>query len=262
LGDLRPHCVVLVHGPSDVSLINQREAAAAAAHCGVAGVVARSGKPAVLVSTDNVFAGRRGGYLPDDPVLPCNGYGRIKARAERLLLAGGLGLVIRVSLVYGWVESGHRTTFAQRCLEAALAGRPMAAPMDQMFTPIHVRDVATALAAVCKSAVPPTGVQHLAGPQELSRYEFARLAYGLVGSDPHLVRPCRRRETEWASRPRFSSLAMSADRALPVPNGWYPMSPAEGLRDMLAEGPGRQMTRGAPHSHRAGGSFPAAGRTG
>jgi len=237
VADLRPRFVVLVHGPSDVTAIHENEAAAAAVHCGVAAIVARSGTPAVLVSTDNVFSGERGGYRPDDPIAPPNGYGRVKARAESILLATGSALVLRVSLVYGWAGPGQRATFAQRCLDAAAQGRPMSAPTDQIFTPIHVRDVAAVIAAVCGSAPQPTGIQHLAGPLELSRYEFARLAYCLAGADPALVRPCLRQETEWACRPRFSSLASGTFTGLTRSAAWLPMRPDEGLREMLATRP-------------------------
>jgi dTDP-4-dehydrorhamnose reductase len=236
----RPQCVVLAHGPSDVTWIDNNETAAAAVHCGVAAIVARSGFPAVLVSTDNVFSGERGGYCPDDPVKPANGYGRVKARAEDILLAGGPALVLRVSLVYGWPGSGHRATFAQRCLEAAAEGRPIYAPTDQVFTPVHLRDVAAVTAAACRAAGQFTGIRHLAGPVELSRYDFARLAYRLAGADTALVRPCLRQDTEWACRPAFSSLACATFAGLPGLASWRPMTPEEGLREMLATWPARR----------------------
>lgn len=234
VADLRPGCVVLAHGPSDVTWIDENAAQAAAVHCGVAATLAGSGAPAVLVSTDNVFPGRRGGYCPDDPVEPGNAYGRIKARAESILLAGGPALVLRVSLVYGWAGAGQRATFAQRCLDAAAEGRPMSAPTDQIFAPIHVRDVAAVLAAVCRSPGQLTGIQHLAGPAELSRHEFARLAYRLAGADAALVRPCLRQDTEWACRPEFSCLACGTFAGLAGLTTWRPMTPDEGLREMLA----------------------------
>jgi dTDP-4-dehydrorhamnose reductase len=111
----------------------------------------------------------------------------------------------------------------------------MSAPTDQIFTPIHVRDVATVIAAVCRSPGQLTGIQHLAGPGQLSRYEFARLAYCLAGADATLVRPCLRRDTEWACRPRFSSLACGTFGCLPGLATWRPMTPEGGLREMLAE---------------------------
>jgi len=245
VADERPQCVVLAHGPSDVTWIDKNETAAAAVHCGVAAIVAHSGVPVVLVSTDNVFSGERGGYRPSDPVEPANGYGRVKAHAEDILLAGGPALVLRVSLVYGWAGSGQRATFAQRCLEAAAEDRPIYAPTDQIFTPVHVRDVAAVTAAACRSAGQSTGIRHLAGPAELSRYDFARLAYRLARADTTLVRPCHRQDTEWACRPAFSSLACETFADLPGLTSWRPMTPEEGLREMLATWPTR---RGDPRS--------------
>jgi dTDP-4-dehydrorhamnose reductase len=244
LDDLHPRCVVLVHGPSDVTMIESNVPAAAAMHCGVAEIAARSDAPVILVSTDNVFPGTRSRYRRADQVQPANAYGRVKSLAENTLLshnsAGAPRLVLRVSLVYGWAGNGLRDTFAQRCLEAAAEGRPMAAPVDQSFTPVHVRDVAYVLAALCQhpeSWYPESrrtgGIRHLAGPDEMSRYEFARLAYQLAGADTSLVRPCSRQETEWACRPRFSSLASESFAGLPGLPTWRPMTPAEGLRDML-----------------------------
>ena len=246
LQDLRPRCVVLAHGPSDVTWIDQNAAAAAAVHCGVAAIVARCGAPAILVSTDNVFSGRRGGNRPDDPAEPGNAYGRIKASAESLLLADGLALVLRVSLVYGWAGPGQRATFAQRCLDAAAKGRTMSAPTDQVFTPIHVRDVATVIAAACRSGGQSADIQHLAGPAELSRYEFARLAYRLAGADTELVRPCLRQDTEWACRPRFSCLECGNFTGLAGLATWRPMTPGGGLREMLATRPGEHGDAARP----------------
>jgi dTDP-4-dehydrorhamnose reductase len=244
--ELRPRCVLLVHGPSDVTWIDANAEAAAAVHCGVAAIAASSGAPVILVSTDNVFPGTRGGYRPEDPVEPANGYGRVKSLAESAVLtaqtARAPALVLRVSLVYGWAGAGLRSTFAQRCLEAAAEGRPLSAPVDQLFTPVHVRDVATLIAAICRQAGwrPDgrlTGIRHLGGPAELSRHDFARLAYDLTGADTSLVRPCMRSDTEWACRPQFSSLAWENFADLPGLETWRPMTPGDGLRDMLATWP-------------------------
>jgi len=237
LDGLRPRCVLLVHGPSNVTWIESNEPAATAVHRGTAEIAVRSGAPVILVSTDNVFPGTRSRYRINDPVVPANGYGRVKSLAERALLGhgrpGAPHMILRVSLVYGWAGSGLRETFAQCCLEAAAEGRPMSVPVDQSFTPVHVRDVAAVLAAMCQHPE-SHGINHLAGPVELSRYEFARLAYELAGADTSLVRPCSRQDTEWACRPRFSSLASGSFAGLP---GGRPMTPAEGLREMLSARP-------------------------
>ncbi|NGY63147.1 sugar nucleotide-binding protein [Lentzea sp. NEAU-D13] len=226
LSRLRPETVILTHGPSDVTWIESNEAEAARAHVGTAEVVAEQGVRTVLVSTDNVFSGAEGRRRPSDAIAPANAYGRVKAAAERVLLGAGGHLVLRVSLVYGWTGAAHRTTYGQRCLEAAASRQKLPAPADQSFTPIHVDDVAGVLTSVCRDG--RTGLAHLAGPLELSRFDFARTAYRLAGAPEALVRPCLRADTEWASRPRFSSLACDDF-------GHLPMTPEEGLARMLGE---------------------------
>lgn len=233
---LRPHRVILTHGPGDVTWIEANESRAEAVHQGVAKLLAGSGVPTVLVSTDNVFDGERGRRRPEHEISPHNAYGRVKAKAEREVLTGP-NLALRVSLVYGWTGTAHRATYGQRCLQAAERGEPLEAPTDQSFTPVHIEDVADVLAALCRAPRLPTGIGHLSGPEELSRFDFATLAYRLAGADPALVRPVLRHDTLWASRPRYSSLDCDDFGHLPGLTGWAPMSPEAGLRRMLRTGP-------------------------
>ena len=239
LETLRPLCVVLCHGPSNVSWIEEHEAEAAVAHSGVAALIAQSDLRAVLVSTDNVFSGTRGRYRPRDATRPSNAYGRVKAQAEDLLLAGGAALVLRASLVYGWSDSRHRENFAERCLRAAFDHRRFVAPTDQWSAPLHADDVARVVVGACTALRFPTAIRHLAGPDELSRFDFARLAYRLAAAEPDLVQPCLRRDTEWASRPGYSSLECSDFADLAGLADWRPMGPEAGLKEMLADVDGR-----------------------
>lgn len=85
--------------------------------------------------------------------------------------------------------------------------------------------------------MPVTGVDHLACLVQLSRYEFAQIAYRLAGADPMLVNPCLRQHTVWVCRPRFSSLSCGSFTGLPGLAWWRPMTPEEGLREMLATRP-------------------------
>lgn len=232
---LRPERVVLAHGPSDAAWVEHHEREAEAAHHGVAGLFAELGVPAVLVSTDDVFDGGEGFRLPADDIAPRNAYGRVKAKAESELLSGP-HLVLRTGPVYGWT-AGRRVTYGQRCLEAAYGERVLAAPIDQSFTPVYVGDVAEVVAGLCQTPEPVTGIAHLAGPEELSRFDFAVDAYRLAGADPGLVRPCLRRDTEWAAHPRYSSLANGDFRHVPGLERWSPIMPAMGLLSMVRSEP-------------------------
>jgi dTDP-4-dehydrorhamnose reductase len=230
---IRPRLIVLTHGPRDVTWVQEHEDEAAAVHCGAAEVAAASGVPAVMISTDHVFAGNRGGYRPSDRVGPASAYGRVKVRAEELIMAAS-GLVVRLSLVYGWPGPGRPATFAGRCLIAASRDLPMIVPTDQMFTPVHVSDVAAVLAVICSLPQPLSGIRHLAGPREVSRFDFATLAYQLAGARPGLVRPCRRADSPWAAGLAFTSLECSEFSDLAGLESWQPLPPEAGLSMMLA----------------------------
>ena len=83
------------------------------------------------------------------------------------------------------------------------------------------------------------GIAHLSGDRDLSRFEFATAAYRVVGADERLVQPCLRSDTEWASRPRYSSLRCDSFAHVPGLDRWRPLSPEKGLRLMLGTRPGR-----------------------
>ena len=233
LSDQPPDCVVLVHGPSDVTWIERHESLARVAHEGAARVV--SAHPLVLVSTDNVFDGSQPNRSVADPANPVNAYGRVKLAAENAARRGAVWTIARMSLVYGWSHPSRRPTYAEHCLTSARSAQPIAAPVDQYFTPLLVDDASAVLEGVVRSR---GGGQllHIAGPFRLSRYEFARMAYTAAGADPELVKPVRRAATEWACRPRHSSLRSDLGTVMPR-SKWRPMPPWEGLRTMLRTRP-------------------------
>jgi dTDP-4-dehydrorhamnose reductase len=232
-GDLlradRPAWTVLVHGPGDVTWVEDNEGAARETHLGA--VACATGHRLLLVSTDNVFDGTRSRRSVQARTGPPNAYGRVKLAAESAVLSGDASSVVaRVSMVYGGAGSGYRATYAARCLAAASRNEALAAPVDQSFTPVHVDDVVEALSAVVRQGTRER-VVHFSGPEELTRYEFACIAYEVAGADPALVRPVRRAATEWACRPRFSSLRSSSAAALGF--AWRPRDPRAGLRRMV-----------------------------
>ncbi|MEU9481058.1 sugar nucleotide-binding protein [Streptomyces sp. NPDC048191] len=241
LGALRrwgPDRVVLTHGPSDVTWMERHPEEAAEAHAGLArAVAAEFGPRLLLVSTDNVYPGTEPLRTPADRPRPANVYGRVKLAAEQAVRDAG-GRVVRVSLVYGgWSPPGQRVTFAERCLLAARARQPLTVPEDQWFTPVHLDDVTTVLTALCRPGAEAPALTHLSGPRQLSRYEFARAAYRLTGAGEHLVTPCPRADSEWASRPRYSSLRCDDFAAATGTPGWQPAGVGTGLRAMLAAAP-------------------------
>jgi dTDP-4-dehydrorhamnose reductase len=141
----------------------------------------------ILISTDYVFAGDRGGYTESDAPAPGTAYGRAKAAAE---FAGALFApcftVIRLSALYD-----RQATFP-RFLEAELsAGRPVEAYIDAFYTPTWHEDFCAILDRLLGLDVPAQGVFHVCGPR-ISRYAFAHFYAEARGFDPALIRAAKR----------------------------------------------------------------------
>lgn len=132
-----------------------------------------AGARLVHLSTDMVFGGKRTGrYDERDEPRPVSAYGLAKLEVERLVLAEHPNaLVVRTSLLYGM--SGPQ--------EALAVGHTGVFYTDEVRTPIHVADLAAALLELAVSDT--TGTLHVAGPDAVNRYEFARLLAARQGHD-------------------------------------------------------------------------------
>lgn len=130
----------------------------------------RSGARVLFVSTDLVFDGGAAPYRSGDEPRPLAPYGRSKRRGEEHALAGG-GVVARIPLLFG--PSFDATRGATDMLRSARAeGRSLRLFTNELRTPMHVRDVATALVGLAVAGA-PSGVLQIAGPERVSRFELA-----------------------------------------------------------------------------------------
>jgi dTDP-4-dehydrorhamnose reductase len=136
----------------------------------VARAAAAVGAGLVHLSTDVVFDGRKGApYVEDDPPSPVTDYGRAKAEAERRVAAVHPGAVlVRTSLLYGGAAPSKH--------ELAPHDPEFTFFTDEIRSPVHVTDLAEALLELARLDV--RGPLHLAGPDDVSRAEFAELIRG------------------------------------------------------------------------------------
>jgi dTDP-4-dehydrorhamnose reductase len=126
---------------------------------------AAAGRRLVHLSTDLVFDGTRGGYREHDAVGPVNGYGHSKAEAERLVAAVHPGAtIVRTSLIYGGAEPGPQERLAREGTRFFV---------DEIRSPVHVSDLADALLELLALDAP--GPLHVAGADDVSRFDFAKL---------------------------------------------------------------------------------------
>lgn len=180
---------------------------------------ARRGARLVVLSTDLVFDGSKGGLREDDLAQPLLHYGRTKLEAEKEALRRCSGsVVVRVALVCGRGH-GPRATASEAVAWAVARGQRPRLFTDQHRTPVDPESVAVALAALVRGR--GEGRYHLGGAERVSRYELgARVASALrldaavleattQASHPGLPRPAdvsldstrARRELGFAPRP-------------------------------------------------------------
>jgi dTDP-4-dehydrorhamnose reductase len=228
VGAVRPACVIhTAYARSGAAawvtnVTGARNVAVAAADAGVR---------LVHLSTDVVFGGDAGRpYVEADPPRPVTDYGRSKAAAEaEVLEAHPRAAVVRTSLIYGGAEP---STHEQAVLDALDGVTDLAFFTDEIRCPVQVGDLA---AAVLELATTPfAGPLHVAGPDAVSRHEFATLVAAAARRDPKLVR-----KTRSAGRPEPRPLDCRLDCAVAAA---VLTTRPRGVREVL-QGPSRSTSQ-------------------
>jgi dTDP-4-dehydrorhamnose reductase len=166
------------------------------------------GRRLIYSSTDLVFDGQRGWYREDEPTSPALAYGRSKAAAEPLVLEAPLGLVARLSLLYGPSRAGP-PSFFDNALANLRAGTPQFFFEDEFRTPLDYLTAARILVELAVSKA--EGIVHVAGSERVSRYELMQRAARALALDPALVRANRRQDASLAE-PRPADVSLDTSR--------------------------------------------------
>ena len=180
------HRCLLKHGPELVLHTAYRQADEALdgdvvrATRNVALASHRAGARLVHLSTGLVFDGEDGApYAEEAEPRPVSRYGQAKLDAEALVRQlHPQALIVRTSLLYGLPEPGPQERLA------LLAETPFY--VDEIRAPVHAGELAAALLELGPRDDVPR-LLHVAGPDAVSRYEFARRLRAAHGHDPDTV---------------------------------------------------------------------------
>src|SRR5262249_53922299 len=112
----------------------------------LADLTERAGARLVHISTDMVFDGEAAPYAEDAARAPLRVYGRTKAGAEAVVLAGRRNAAPRVSLLFGPSRCG-RPSFFDDQVRALRTGQPLTLFADEWRTPLDLDSAARALPA-------------------------------------------------------------------------------------------------------------------
>ncbi len=144
-----------------------------------------AGARLIHLSTDVVFPGRSTPYDEGAETSPVHDYGRSKAAAEAsLAMIDPNAAVIRTSILY---DTEHVSRQLRTILDAAKGDVPFEFFVDEIrsFTPVH--DLASSIMDLCYHDY--AGVLHVAGPEPISRYDFACRYAKRHGFNPDKIRP-------------------------------------------------------------------------
>ncbi|HLN74582.1 MAG TPA: family 1 glycosylhydrolase [Prolixibacteraceae bacterium] len=169
----------------------------------------------VTFSTDQVFNGeKRRPYLVNDQTEPLNLYGLSKKMAEEQIgKVNPDSLIIRSSCFFNpW----HRHDPLSKILYAGMsANRHFNLPSDIVMSPAYIPDIVnTALDLLIDGE---SGIWHLSNQQEVTYYQFARLALEIAGLNENIISAVPSSSLEYtALRPSYSVLESSAGITLPL----------------------------------------------
>jgi len=142
----------------------------------------------VHLSTDSVFDGlKKEPYIEEDIPNPINQYGKSKLQGEQEVLKNSSNLIIRASVLYGWLpknisnlpsSSMKSENFAIWLIENLEQKKTVNIITDELSTPIIADDFAhSILHLILKNE---SGIFHSAPKTSISRYDFSiKLARGL-----------------------------------------------------------------------------------
>ena len=195
-----PDAVVHLAAMADVGTAEREPVAATAvnvtATSEIARLCAQHESRLVFVSTEYVFDGRRGFYREDDDPNPTTHYGRTKLEGEREVerLASNL-CTVRTSIVYGWPAPGRRN-FVPWLVERLRAGQTYEGSTEVLRTPVYVGYLVNGIARLAEGD--QQGIQHIAGSDWVSMYDFALAVAEGFGLDPSLVVPVSSSDSQGA----------------------------------------------------------------
>ena len=149
----------------------------------LARAAAGAGVDLVLVSTNEVFDGRRTdgrGYRPEDSPNPINAYGASKLAGEQAAQAafksaGPAALaIVRTAWLYGPPGNDFPEKIARASERARAAGEALRVVADETGSPTFTRDLAEGIVDLVGSAESISGIHHVVNGGAATRAAWAR----------------------------------------------------------------------------------------
>lgn len=164
----------------------------------VAAAAKQAGARLIFFSSEYVFDGQAGPYDENSQPNPISEYGKQKLSAEKLIgeLCSNY-LIIRMTTVFGYEEAGKN--FLMSCISRMQTQPVVQVPDDQISTPTYVEDIAR-ITADLAGRPDVQGILNIAGPDLMSRTDFATAIVEAFGLDLARLQPVSTAELEQPAR--------------------------------------------------------------
>ncbi|MEP7236113.1 MAG: NAD(P)-dependent oxidoreductase, partial [Ignavibacteriota bacterium] len=157
----------------------------------------------VHISSDYIFDGLKTPYSESSSPNPLNYYGRTKLASENALRSSGVNhCIIRGACFYG-TRVQRKPNFVLGVLSHLNTNQHMKVFDDLYAPPTLIDDIA--LAVVRAAEYRKSGIFHIAGPEMVSRFEFAKRIASAFRLDTTLLEPVPYTTENRAERPRHSA---------------------------------------------------------
>ncbi|PIS02123.1 MAG: hypothetical protein COT85_07015 [Chlamydiae bacterium CG10_big_fil_rev_8_21_14_0_10_42_34] len=139
----------------------------------------------ILFSSSYVFDGNDGQYSEESLINPINGYGLQKAEVEKKIdhVCKGNYLLLRLSKVFTLAKGDG--TLLDEIVQKLVSQKTIFAAHDQIFTPILIDDVIRITQHL--QALRATGLYHICGTENWSRYDLTKTISSLLSSPPTII---------------------------------------------------------------------------
>ncbi len=147
------------------------------AHRNVIKLCNKSDIKLIFISTSSVFGGERGNYREDDSPHPTTVYGQTKLKGEEATkMESDNWAIFRITAIFG--NYPEKQDFIQKTISEFKAGKSFEF-WDQVISPSYGPFVAETIIKLVERDV--NGIWHIAGAEQLSRYEIGEIILRCVG---------------------------------------------------------------------------------
>jgi dTDP-4-dehydrorhamnose reductase len=167
--------------------------------------------PLLFISSDYVFDGEAAPYGEEDERHPVNEYGRLKVKAEDLVLQRATGAVLRIPLLIGAGPTWESSGFISKTLAKIQDPTPSSLDDAGVRFPTWTEDVAEAVAHILD--IEARGIYHYSSLEGGTKYGWALELADLAGLSMEHISPDRGGSPTRAVRPGDTQLAVEKIRS-------------------------------------------------